>query len=94
NDGTAVGGVTPFLVALVSVMANLVFFAPQTTITMDERRRACKDTGLSRDSRDPRQVRKLTTRFRIFYGTCNLLNLVAIACGAVYLGSLAGRLGL
>ncbi|CAM9409618.1 unnamed protein product [Scytosiphon promiscuus] len=91
-DG-AVGGVIPFLVALASVVANLVFFAPQTTITMNERRRVCKDLGVGRDSKDP-QVRKLSKRFGMFHGICNLLNLVAIACGAVHLCSLAGRLSM
>ncbi len=53
DDETAVGA-TPFLVALASVVANLVFFSPQTTITMMERRRVCKELGVERTSKDPR----------------------------------------
>lgn len=40
------------------------------------------------------QVRKLSKRFGMFHGVCNLLNLVSLACGAVHLCSLAGQLNL
>lgn len=40
------------------------------------------------------QVRKLSKRFGMFHGICNLLNLAALACGSVHLCALAGRLSL
>lgn len=93
GDGGAVMGTTPFLVALGCVASNLFFFGPQTTISMMERRRVCKELGVDRKSLDPR-VRKLSKRFGMFHGVCNLLNLASLACGAVHLCSLAGRLNL
>ncbi|CAM9538798.1 unnamed protein product [Pylaiella littoralis] len=92
SNGTAIKA-WPFLVALVCVVANLVFFSPQTTITMMERRRVCRELGVERNSPDP-QVRKLSKRFGMFHGICNLLNLVALACGSVHLCALAGQLNL
>ncbi|CAB1098135.1 unnamed protein product [Ectocarpus sp. CCAP 1310/34] len=92
EDGSAVG-TTPFLVAVACVVANLVFFSPQTTITMMERSRVCKELGVDRTSPDPR-VRKLSKRFGMFHGITNLINLVALACGAIHLCALAERLSL
>lgn len=40
-----------FMVALTCVVANLVFFGPQTTITLMERQRVCKELGV--DRKDP-----------------------------------------
>ncbi|CAN0121909.1 unnamed protein product [Ascophyllum nodosum] len=82
---------TTFLVALGSVAANVFFFEPQTTISMMERRRVCKELGVDRKSSHP-QVRQLSKRFGMFHGICNLLNLGALCCGFVHLGRLAASL--
>lgn len=47
-------GTTPFLIALGCVASNLLFFGPQTTTSMTERRRVCKELGVDRKSLDPR----------------------------------------
>eukprot|EP00903_Cladosiphon_okamuranus_P009038 g8641.t1 len=93
GDKGAKLGAVPFLVAVTMVALNLVFFGPQTTITMMERRRVCRELGVDRSSKDP-QVRKLSKRFGMFHGISNLLNLVALACGCVHLCALAARLSL
>ena len=56
GGGDAVIGTTPFFIALGCVASNLFFFGPQTTISMMERRRVCKELGVDRKSLDP-QVR-------------------------------------
>lgn len=55
SDGDEGGklGAAPFLVAVTTVVLNLVFFSPQTTITMMERRRVCRELGVERTSQDP-----------------------------------------
>lgn len=53
GDGGAKLSATPFLVALAVVVLNLVFFSPQTTITMMERRRVCRELGVDRTSANP-----------------------------------------
>lgn len=53
QQGAAVMAVTPFVVALGCIAVNLFFFGPQTTITMMERRRVCKDLGVDRKSAHP-----------------------------------------
>ena len=53
EGGDPVLGKTPFLVALGCVALNLFFFGPQTTISMMERRRVCKELGVDRKSLDP-----------------------------------------
>eukprot|EP00904_Undaria_pinnatifida_P006065 jgi/Undpi1/2589/HiC_scaffold_13.g05968.m1 len=93
EGGDPVLGKTPFLVALGCVALNLFFFGPQTTISMMERRRVCKELGVDRKSLDP-QVRRLSKRFGMFHGVCNMLNLASLACGAVHVCALAGRLNL
>lgn len=50
--------VIPFFIAMVSVMINLFFLSPQTTITMMERRRVCRELGVDRKSMDPRVSRE------------------------------------
>lgn len=46
-------GTAIYLIALSCVAANLFFFGPQTTITMFERRRVCKELGVDRKSGHP-----------------------------------------
>lgn len=82
-----------FMVALTCVVANLVFFGPQTTITLMERQRVCKELGVDRKDPHP-EVRKLSKRFGMFHGICNLLNLASAACGVVLMCSLAAKLDL
>lgn len=53
GDEAAKLGAAPFLVAVTAVVLNLVFFSPQTTITMMERRRVCRELGVERTSADP-----------------------------------------
>lgn len=50
-----------FLVALASVVANLIFFGPQTTITLKERQRVCKDLGVDRKDPHPEVPSWITT---------------------------------
>lgn len=68
DDGTKLGA-APFLVALTTVILNLVFFSPQTTITMMERRRVCRELGVDRTSADP-QVHTDPTLVVVCVGVC------------------------
>lgn len=55
-DGAPVGA-APFFVAVLCVAANLFFLGPQTTITMFERQRVCKELGVDRKSSHPEVCR-------------------------------------
>lgn len=83
-DGGAKLGTAPFLVALTTVVLNLVFFSPQTTITMMERRRVCRELGVERTSADPR-VRNLRTMLFVYMCTFAAGGVLARPCLHLFL---------